>query len=134
MSEVMLSIPRLYKKDQEIKPGIKYINLEEKIREYISRHRGSDMCFLFKQNPKRDADQDQYFTNYTSDIIAKIVAVRPSDVLVQVIDRGFFEKYGGDNLYVRIVSIGEQTDKGIMVNKIVRFETICRKGVIKNET
>lgn len=129
---MLISIPRLIKKDEEVHDGLKYLNMEEKIQEYLSRQLALNLCFLFKPRKRSEGalsvSSDTFLMNYTEDIIAEVAAVRQNDALVKVIDKKFFETYNG-RIALKVVSLGEETENGIQVNKIVRFEAaILKKG------
>lgn len=122
----LLSIPRLIKAGE--KPSLnsdkKYLNLEEKLKEYLASHRMNKTAFLFKVSANRNEDSADFYINRTSDIIAEIAAIRPADILVNVIDKDFFEKHGGNNLKARICTLTNETEEGYMVEKIIRIEAV----------
>ena len=131
---MLISLPRLIKKDAEFRPGCRYINMEEKIQEYLTHHLANNMCFLFMPRTHQDITDQDYLTNRVEDIIAEVATVRPHDVLVKVINKQFFDKYNG-RIAVRICSLASETNvKGeFEVAKIVRFEAAILQGGQTND-
>lgn len=122
MKMQIIQIPRMIPKDAPINSsGIKYINMEEKIREYIEHYNPIDMCFIFKERFSNDVNDPDFLVNDVKDIVGKVVSITDNFANVQILNDEYFKSYEG-KIFLSVASLCDKVDAGYMVKKVVRFE------------
>ena len=119
----LITVPRLIPKgSNNPRYNLPYSNMEQKIQEYITHHRANETCYIFKPRNSSNESHADFMTNRVEDIVGRIVSVRDTDVIIEILNKEFFKKFE-NKIYVSIASLSNIKDnKEIYIDKIVRFE------------